>query len=102
MKKLIGLVLTLALGAGLMFMAMNYHVVRANDGHHFIPKAEAGLGQAYVDIREFTVADWKETSTLAQNIANSDDAVLQQEALKSGFVNTAGNVLRGAIEGLRQ
>lgn len=102
MRKIISLIVVLGIGALLMFVAMNYHIVRANDGHHMIRKSTANLSSSYVDIREFTVSDWKQQSELAKNIANSDDETLLQEALQSGFSNTAENILRGALEGLKQ
>ena len=47
------------LGAVTMFVAMQFYIVRANDGFHLIPKLAAKLENPYVDIRKFTLNDWQ-------------------------------------------
>ncbi len=49
----------------LLFVGSRYHVVRANDGFHLIPRSSARLTEPYVDIRQFTIEDWDEHQGLA-------------------------------------
>lgn len=51
MRRIYGFVFGIGLGALACLGAMNYHVVRAQDGFHLVQKQHARLGQAYVDTR---------------------------------------------------
>jgi hypothetical protein len=62
----------MAVGAMLLYGAMHFHVVRANDGFHFIAKTPAHLSEAYVDVRHFTVADWNEHPALATSLVRAN------------------------------
>ncbi len=50
--------LGMAVGAAVLYVALNYHLVRASDGLHLIAKVDAGMADTYVDITEFGPADW--------------------------------------------
>ena len=65
MKRLSSFLFGVAVGAGLLFGALNYHIVRANDGLHVVRKLDAELAGSYVDIRGFTIADWAQNAELA-------------------------------------
>jgi hypothetical protein len=52
-------------GAALLQGVTTYHIVRASDGYHLIPKQPARVGETYVDIRAFTVSDWAARPQLA-------------------------------------
>ena len=41
------------IGAVLVFGSLKYHLVRAPDGLHLIPKLESNLSETYVDVRQF-------------------------------------------------
>ena len=51
-------------GAVVSAVALKYHVVRAQDGVHFIPKAGATLAYPYTDIRGFGIAEWSDRQDL--------------------------------------
>ena len=43
------------IGGVLLYGALSYHILRADDGFHLIPKTSDRLAATYVDIRKFTV-----------------------------------------------
>lgn len=70
--------------------AMNYHVVRAQDGFHLVQKNQARLGQAYVDTRSFDAAQWGQNPELvaALRADNEQDLVnVAAPGLFQGGVN---------------
>ena len=84
----------LFVGAGLMFVGLKYHIVRASDGFHWVPKMTAKLSSVYTDVREFTVDDWRTHQDLMIAISDSHDEALKEEAARS----TLGNTFEGAWE----
>jgi hypothetical protein len=66
-------------GAVTVFGALKYHVVRANDGVHFVPKVTSGFEDTYVDIRQFGFSDWNRHRSLAMALVKSDRAELMDE-----------------------
>ena len=54
MRRISTFLLGMATGAMLLHGATMYHVVRAADGIHLIPKQPPRLAETYVDIRTFT------------------------------------------------
>lgn len=72
MSRIPAFLLGMATGAMLLYGAMHYHVVRADDGFHFIAKSPAHLSEAYVDVRHFTVADWSAHPMLAASLARAN------------------------------
>lgn len=73
------------LGGAFVFTSLKYHVVRADDGVHFVPKVAAQFGDAYVDIRKFTVTDWHQHRSLALALVQAKKGDLMQNAAASGF-----------------
>ena len=59
-------------GVLLLFSATRYHVVRARDGIHLIPRLEQGYADLYCDIRGFTLSDWAAHQDLAFAILKAD------------------------------
>jgi len=89
--------LGIIVGGGLMFCALTYHVVRAADGFHLVPKLQAGFGESYVDIRDFTVNDWTEHRALAAAIirAGKEDVMAgsAEESFRSGVRESLHGIL---------
>ncbi len=89
MKRLTTFFCGMIAGAALLFGALKYHVIRANDGLHLVPKLDAKLGATYVDIRNFTVADWASHPDLAAAMINDDQRELVEgaasDALQQGL-----------------
>jgi len=81
MKRLSSFVVGILVGAALMFMALKYHVVRAPDGWHMIPKASGQLSDCYVDIRAFDAQTWADHKELAADIMLAKKQYLISEAV---------------------
>jgi hypothetical protein len=79
-------------GAAAIFGALKYHVVRADDGVHLVPKISSQFGEAFVDIRQFSLSDWNDHRSLAAALIRADKAHLLQDAAMDG--------LRDSVEGM--
>lgn len=60
---------------------MNFHVIRAQDGFHLIPKVNARLSNTYADIRGYQVADWAAHGELAAALVKANRGDLLEGAL---------------------
>jgi hypothetical protein len=89
MRRIYGFVGVFALGALSCFGAMNYHIVRAQDGFHLVQKNHARLGGAYVDTRSFDAATWGAHPDLVLALRADNEQMLVNEA--------APGVLQGGI-----
>lgn len=83
-------------GAAALYGAMTFHVVRAEDGLHVVPKISSGISDAYVDIRDFDAAEWSEHKHVAVALIHADKEELLQESMVANLRNAA----RGALESL--
>ncbi len=68
MRRLISLLLGVAIGCGLMFGAFQYHVVRTDKTFLFIRKQRSDWHDAYVDIRGWSYRDWGNHRDLSNNL----------------------------------
>lgn len=59
-------------GALILHAAMTYHVVRANDGIHVVPKNPPRMAEAFVDVRQFTMSDWAARPELASSLVQAN------------------------------
>jgi len=80
MKRLSSFFLGMATGAMLMYGATLYHVVRASDGIHVVAKQPPRLAETYVDIRNFTMADWAGHPQLASALVQANQQQLLGES----------------------
>ncbi len=95
MKKFLSFMLGVTVGAAVMFVTLKFHVVRADDGFHMVPKTLAKLNSIYVDIREFTIADWDGHRELALDLANSRKAYLLEDAARYSLNNAVLEIFDG-------
>ena len=93
-------ILGILLGAGLMYAAIMFHVVRADDGFHFVPKLEAGFSDIYVDTREFTLADWNDHRSLALALARAEKADLFGDSTVDASIDEFKQGIHQAVESL--
>ena len=85
MRRIYGFIFGIGLGALACLGAMNYHVVRAQDGFHLVQKQQARLGQAYVDTRQFNATDWTDHPELVASLRADNEQGLVNEA-SPGFL----------------
>lgn len=72
------------LGIAALLTVQKYHIVRADDGLHFVSRVSAGYDDIYVDIREFGVTDWDRHQSVAMAIMRSHKpALLKGSATRS-------------------
>lgn len=93
MSRIGVLLLGIVLGAAGMFTALKYHVVRADDGVHLIPKMSSDFTDVYVDIRPFTVTDWNEHRGLAVALVEAEKGYLLEDAAETSLRQSVDAVL---------
>lgn len=82
MRRLFTFVLGMIAGAGLLMAALNFHVIRAADGVHLIPKVESTLAESYVDVRGFGPADWMQHSRVAAALLEAERTDLMESSMQ--------------------
>ena len=95
MKRLTSFIFGMIVGAGLLYGALHYHLVHATDGLHLVPKLDAELKSTYVDIREFTFADWSNHPSLAAALMKSEKRELMEGAANDALNNGLDRFLGG-------
>lgn len=100
MKRFLNFFFGLIVGCTLMFVGLKYHVVRASDGFHFVPKSRARLASVYADLRTFTMNDWRNRQDLLVDITNSNDHDLKELVARSTFTNQLGAAWDGTWDRL--
>ncbi len=88
-------VLGVIVGAGLVFGALKYHVVRADDGIHFVPKVTSGFEDTYADIREFGIDDWTQHRALSMALVKAGKGDLMDDAATFQLRETLDGWLKG-------
>jgi hypothetical protein len=84
MSRLSCIVFGVLIGAGLVYGALNYHVVRTPEGLEFVPKLSTTFDETYVDVRTFGVGDWAEHEQLVRAVVKSGkDHILRDAATRS-------------------
>lgn len=67
MKNFKPFVLGCIAGCGVMFVALQYHVVQSHDGLQFVPRTpKSTLGLAYADVRQWQAEQWTDFPELAR------------------------------------
>ena len=95
MGKLLIFLVGILLGAVLMFAGLKYHVVRADDGMHLVPRVTADFSYPYADIRNFGINDWNQHRSLALAIVRADKGALIQDSAMEDMRQGVEGVLDG-------
>jgi hypothetical protein len=93
MPRLSSFLLGMATGAMLLHGATTYHVVRAADGMHLVPKQPPRLSETYVDIRTFTLNDWAGHPQLASALVQANQQQLLGDSAASAIQDKVNQVL---------
>ena len=72
MSRFGSFLLGVVIGAALLHVAMNFHVVRATDGFHMVAKQPARFSEVYVDIRQYSMSDWAGHPQLASDLVQAN------------------------------
>jgi hypothetical protein len=81
------------IGGLLIYFVLNNHIIRAKDGLHLVPKVDAQLAGAYVDIRQFGPRDWINHPDLLAALSRDNQDELIQSATESTFDNVRDRIL---------
>ena len=98
MSRIGCLIVGVLLGAGLVYGALNYHVLRTTEGVEFVPKLSANFGDTYLDVRAFGVSDWADHDIVARAVVKSGkDHILRDSATRSvqDGINSLWDKVRG-------
>jgi len=95
MKLFVSFAAGFLLGAALIFTSLKYHVVRASDGLHLVPKLSANFAETYVDIRKFSFTDWNQHRPLAVALAQNGNSDLLKGSASENLQQSINSVLEG-------
>ena len=74
-------------GAGTIFSAFNYHLLRTSTGFQLCPRRSQSLSETYVDIRQFTATDWASHPTLSADIVAAEKQHLMGQSPTTAIEN---------------
>ncbi|HEX6962206.1 MAG TPA: hypothetical protein VF175_10090 [Lacipirellula sp.] len=94
MRRLSTFIFGMVAGGLLIYVVLNFHVVQARDGMHLVPKVDAKLAGAYVDIRNFTPADWQQHPEVAMAIFRAERGDLLESAASDALQNGLDELLQ--------
>ncbi|MCA9238171.1 MAG: hypothetical protein KDA44_22015 [Planctomycetales bacterium] len=99
MKRLSTFIIGMLVGGALLWMALNYHLIRARDGLHLVGKTSATLANTYVDVRNFRPADWVKHPEVTDAILSSKNQALIDSATNGTIDGVLDRVLPRAGAG---
>ena len=92
MRRLIAMLIGVAIGGGLVFAAFKFHLVHSEKSWLLVRKQRADWHDAYVDIRGWTSREWSEHKALSDNLIAMGRGDLVQRSftdkLFRGFLDT--------------
>src|SRR5437868_15293362 len=94
MKRLMSLVLGIAVGGAGVYMGMKNHFVRTQDGVVMVPKIETSLTDTYVDLRNFGVEDWAQHKELVEALVAAKKENLLGRAAEGSLGNSVSRLIR--------
>jgi hypothetical protein len=92
MRRLSTFIFGMVVGGLLIYVALNYHLIHAQDGLHMVPKIDAALASTYVDVRGLGIADLAQYPEVAMAISKAG----RQDLLES----IAGNAIGTEVDRL--
>lgn len=85
------------LGGAVVYGSLHYHIVRADDGLHPVPKISSTFSETYVDIRSFSFEDWNEHRHLAQALIQANKSDLMKGVATAALQDAVGGAVDGAF-----
>lgn len=83
----------LVMGAVIVYTTMHFHLVRGQNGWFLVEKVTSDFSDTYIDIRGFSLSDWKQHKPLAAAIIKSDRSELLNDATLTGFRENVHSVV---------
>jgi len=87
MRRLSTFIFGMVVGGLLIYVALNYHLIHAQDGLHMVPKVDATLASTYVDVRGLGVSDLTRYPEVAMAISKAGRQDLL-ESIATGALGT--------------
>jgi hypothetical protein len=90
MRRLFAMVFGSLLGAAAMFIAFKFHTIRTTDDWWvltFVPKPQAVLIDAYVDVREWNAAEWTKHPDLVKAMIKNGKGDLVRQSVTTNFMD---------------
>ena len=84
-------------GAAILYVGMHYHFVRGDAGVFLVPKTESTISDAYVDIRKFSLEQWKGHRPLGEAIMASNQQHLLEETPPLAFRDKVQGLVDGFL-----
>ncbi len=79
------------LGTSLMFMALQYHVLRTHDGVQLVPRIpQHSLGLAWADIRHWSASQWTDRPELARALLAHGSGSLISQSVTEQLAESVG------------
>ena len=101
MKNFKPFVLGCLVGCGVMFVALQYHIVQSHDGFQLVPRTpQAALGLAWVDVRGWKAEQWTDRPELARALVAHGASDLIAESVTGDLADSL-DPDSGTIEQLR-
>jgi hypothetical protein len=73
-RRLLFAALLIVLGGVLTYFSLGYHYVRTDDGWLMVPKTEMHFNDTFVDIREWSLRDYREHPELVEALVEDGHA----------------------------
>lgn len=89
-------------GGAVVWWSLHYHIVRANDGLHYVPKVTSTFSESYVDVRSFGFEEWNQHRELALALTNAKKTDLMQGVATGAFENAVNNAFNRAQEAINR
>ena len=78
-----------AFGAGVVFVALQYHVIQSKDGFRVVPRTpQHSLGLAYADIRHWDADQWADRPELVRALVADGSSDLVAGSVASGVLDS--------------
>jgi hypothetical protein len=87
MRRLPTFIFGMVVGGLLLYLALNYHLIRANDGVHLVPKVSATLSDTYADLRTYGPSDFLNHQQVVQALLKSGQGDLLGDAAANSLKN---------------
>jgi Fe-S cluster biosynthesis and repair protein YggX len=96
MKRLTYLAIGMIVGGLLVTASLKYHVLRTSEGFTMVPKTSNTFQDAYVDVRQFGVADWASHQSLTLAIIQAKKESILHASARDNVERQLGEWVSGA------
>lgn len=88
-------ILGFLLGVITLYVSLHVHVIRTDEGFHYVQKATITLRDTYVDVRAWDAAVWTDHPGLADSLAKANRTDLLKSAASKSLSNAIDSILPG-------